>query len=225
MPQGAIPMAHTFPLDLDECSLRASPTWRMTPEKQQTLILRGRPHRPGLLTTWSGSRTGVDPPGEDPGSGGHRCFDQPFSEHLLEFRRQLKVLQTTVDGDQQGGKLQLPLLHQQVEQSVGFGVVREPDVLQTGQSREPLDPSPSGSRQREGPAGAHRGLVDLASPLELDQAVGIGGRGLGVFQDAPFLSGVDSHVHQRTSLVWVPRWEERMLGYQLATAAPEEGQT
>ena len=34
MPQGAIPIAHTFPRDLEEWSFKASPTWRITPALQ-----------------------------------------------------------------------------------------------------------------------------------------------------------------------------------------------
>lgn len=72
-------------------------------------------------------------------------------------------------------------------------------------------------------AGAHRGLVDLSSSLKLDQTVGVGGGGLGVFEDAPPLCSRDSHIHQRTFLVFVPRLEGVMLHYQLTAAAPEEG--
>lgn len=38
MPHGAIPMAHIRPLDLEEWSFRASPTWRMTPMGTINLI-------------------------------------------------------------------------------------------------------------------------------------------------------------------------------------------
>jgi len=41
-----------------------------------------------------------------------------------------------VDGDEQCGELQLPVLHHQVEQGVWFGVVGDPDVLQKGEKRE-----------------------------------------------------------------------------------------
>lgn len=68
--------------------------------------------------------------------------------------------------------------------------------------------------------GAHRRLVDLSSSLKLENAVGVSGGGLGVFEDAPFLCSWDSHVHQGSSLLFVPHWEEMMLCYQLATAAP-----
>lgn len=38
MPQGAIPIAHTFPRDLEEWSFKASPTWRITPKVQTANI-------------------------------------------------------------------------------------------------------------------------------------------------------------------------------------------
>ena len=76
-------------------------------------------------------RTSADSPGEDPCAGGDGRFDQPLPKHLLELGLQLKVLQPSVDGDEQSGKLQLPVLHHQVEQRVRLGVVGNPDVLRT----------------------------------------------------------------------------------------------
>lgn len=38
IPQGAMPMAHTFPLDLLECSFSASPTCRITPVNQADYV-------------------------------------------------------------------------------------------------------------------------------------------------------------------------------------------
>ena len=75
--------------------------------------------------------TGTDSAREDPGSGGDSSFDQPLPKHLLELGLQLKVLQTSVDRDEEGGQLQLPVFHHQVEQGVRLGVVRHPDVLRT----------------------------------------------------------------------------------------------
>lgn len=67
--------------------------------------------------------TCVDPAREDPGSCGDRCFDQAFAEHLLEFGLEVKVLEASVHGDEQGGQLQLPVLHHQMQEVVGLGVV------------------------------------------------------------------------------------------------------
>ena len=74
--------------------------------------------------------TCVDPSGEDPGSGGHRCLDEALAEDLLELGLQLEVLEAPVDGDEQLGELQLPLLGHEVEQQVWLGVVRHPHVLE-----------------------------------------------------------------------------------------------
>lgn len=48
---------------------------------------------------------------------------------MLELRLQVKVLQASVHRDEQGGQLQLPVLHHQVQQVVGFGVVGHTDIL------------------------------------------------------------------------------------------------
>ena len=73
--------------------------------------------------------TCVDPSGEDPGPGGHGCLDEALAEDLLELGLQLEVLEAPVDGDEQLGQLQLPLLGHEVEQQVRFGVVRHSHVL------------------------------------------------------------------------------------------------
>ena len=74
--------------------------------------------------------TGTDSAREDPGSGGDSSFDQPLPKHLLELGLQLEVLEAPVDGDEQLGELQLPLLGHEVEQQVWLGVVRHPHVLE-----------------------------------------------------------------------------------------------
>lgn len=82
------------------------------------------------LVGWA-NRTSADPPSEDPGSCGHSCFDQALSKDLLEFGGQVKVLQASVHRDEQRGKLQLPVLHHEMEQVIGFGVEGDPDILQS----------------------------------------------------------------------------------------------
>lgn len=66
---------------------------------------------------------------EDPSSGGDGGFDQAFAEHLLEFGLEVEVLETSVYRDEQGGQLQLPVLHHQMQEVVRFGVVGDSDVL------------------------------------------------------------------------------------------------
>lgn len=73
--------------------------------------------------------TGVDSAREDPRSRGDGSFDQSLAEHLLELRLQVKVLQASVHRDEQGGQLQLPVLHHQMQQVVGFGVIGHTDIL------------------------------------------------------------------------------------------------
>lgn len=77
----------------------------------------------------SGECTCVDSACEDPGSGGHGGFDQALAKHLLEFGLQLKVLQAAMNRDEQFRKLQLPLFSHEVQQQVGFGVVRHANIL------------------------------------------------------------------------------------------------
>lgn len=73
--------------------------------------------------------TRVDSACEDPRARGDRSFDQAFAKHLLEFWLQVEVLQTAVYRYEQGGQLQLPILHHQMQQVVGFGVVGDSDIL------------------------------------------------------------------------------------------------
>ena len=97
---------------------------------------RAPPAPPDVCVNVCVCRTGADPSGEDPGSGGHSCFDQSFPKNLLQFGRKVKVLQPSVDRDEQRGQLQLPVLHHQVEQVVWFGVIGNPDVLQEEEEQE-----------------------------------------------------------------------------------------
>ncbi len=88
-----------------------------------------------MLCDWV-CRTGADSPSEDPGAGGHSCFDQSFPKNLLQFGGQVEVLKASMDGDEQRGKLQLPVFHHQVEQMVWFRVIGDPDILQEEQNEE-----------------------------------------------------------------------------------------
>lgn len=73
--------------------------------------------------------TRVDSTREDPSSGGDGSFDQAFAKLLLEFGLEVEVLETSVDGDEQGGQFQLPVLHHQMQEVVSFGVVGDSNIL------------------------------------------------------------------------------------------------
>lgn len=73
--------------------------------------------------------TRVDSTREDPRSCGDCSLDQALPEHLLEFGLQIKVLQASVHRDEQGGQLQLPVLHHQMQQVVRFGVIADANIL------------------------------------------------------------------------------------------------
>lgn len=117
---------------------------------------------------------------------------------MLEFGLQVEVLEAPVHRDEQRGQLQLPVLHHQMEQVVGFGVIGDSDVLWGGGgvrvtterhpfSRLMLYPKSQGKE-------SHHGLVDEASALELDYPEGIRRVGPCVLDHAPFvLRRVDLH--------------------------------
>lgn len=73
--------------------------------------------------------TRVDSTREDPSPGGDGGFDQAFAKHLLEFGLEVEVLETSVNGDEQGGQLQLPVLHHQVQEVVRLGVIGDSNIL------------------------------------------------------------------------------------------------
>lgn len=52
----------------------------------------------------------VDASGEDPGPSGDCSFDETLSHHLFDARVQLKVLNSSVDRDEDLGELHMPLL-------------------------------------------------------------------------------------------------------------------
>lgn len=73
--------------------------------------------------------TRIDSAREDPSSCGDGSFDQAFAKHLLEFGLEVKVLETSVYGNEQGGELQLPVLHHQMQEVVRFGVIGDSNIL------------------------------------------------------------------------------------------------
>ena len=73
--------------------------------------------------------TCVDSTREDPSSGGDSGFDQAFAENLLELGLEVEVLETSVHRDEQGGQLQLPVLHHQMQQVVRLCLIGNPDIL------------------------------------------------------------------------------------------------
>lgn len=73
--------------------------------------------------------TRVDSAREDPSSGGDSSFDQALAKHLLEFGLEVEVLETPVHRDEQGGQLQLPVLHHQMQEVVGLGVIGDSNKL------------------------------------------------------------------------------------------------
>lgn len=73
--------------------------------------------------------TCTNSPSEDPGPSGNCCFYQALSKHLLEFGLQVKVLQASMHRDQQGGQLQLPFFHHQMQKVIGLGIIGHTDIL------------------------------------------------------------------------------------------------
>lgn len=74
-----------------------------------------------------------------------------------------------MDGDEQGGQLQLPVLHHQMQQVVGFGVIRDANIL--GEKSLTLHPHHfchAGATCANDVTEPHHGLVDETSTLELD---------------------------------------------------------
>lgn len=66
---------------------------------------------------------------EDPSPGGDGGLDEAFAEHLLELGLEVEVLEASVHGDEQGGQLQLPVLHHQMQEVVRLGVIGDSNVL------------------------------------------------------------------------------------------------
>lgn len=114
--------------------------------------------------------TRVDSTREDPSSGGHGGFDQAFPEHLLEFGLEVEVLETSVYGDEQGGQLQLPVLHHQMQEVVRLGVIGDPNILERKRKARYCDlfQTTLSLCSVLHVAETHHGLVDESSTLELD---------------------------------------------------------
>lgn len=68
----------------------------------------------------------------------------------------------------------------------------------------------------------YHGLVDMSSPLELDDSIGIGGGGLGVFEGTPSLWGLDLQLNEWGPLLFGPRRDGGVLCHQLTATAPEQ---
>lgn len=110
IPHGAIPIAQTFPLDFEEWSFRASPTWRMTPgEKKKkkshdiqndSFWCQRTAMASSHLCIKNEGCTCTDSSSEDPGSSGDSSFDQPFTKDLLQLGRQVKVLEASMNRDE-----------------------------------------------------------------------------------------------------------------------------
>lgn len=71
---------------------------------------------------------------------------------------------------------------------------------------------------------AHHCLVDVSSSLKLDDSVGVGGKGLGVFRCAPSLCWLDLQLDRRGPLLSGPRRDKGVLRHHLTTTAPEQQQ-
>lgn len=74
--------------------------------------------------------TCVDPSSEDPGARGDGSFDQALAHHLLDARVQLEVLDSSVDRDEDFGKLHLPFLQHQAQDALRPRVVGQTQILQ-----------------------------------------------------------------------------------------------
>ena len=73
--------------------------------------------------------TCVHPSSEYPRPGGDSCFDQPFAHHLFDPRVQIKVLDSSVDRDEDLGQLHLPLFHHQPQDALRPRVIGQPHIL------------------------------------------------------------------------------------------------
>lgn len=74
--------------------------------------------------------TCVHPSSEDPGPGGDGSFDQTLAHHLLDARVQLKVLDSSVDRDEDFGKFHLPFLQHEAQDALRPRVVGQTHILQ-----------------------------------------------------------------------------------------------
>ena len=70
--------------------------------------------------------------GDDPSPRGPGRLAQTFAEHPLQFGLHLKVLQSALDGDDQVGKSQVPILMQHLDDLLWRRGVRESYVLVGG---------------------------------------------------------------------------------------------
>lgn len=151
---------------------------------------------------------------EDPSSRRYCCFYQAFAKHLLEFGLQVKVLQTPMHWNEQCGKLQLPVLHHQMQEVVGLGVIRNTDVLW----KKIVSLSCVCFTLHERWEKSHHSLVDESSPLELDGTIRVCRIGPGVLRYTPFIvRGLDLHQWGRLCYGIGARGDGHMLCHQLTT--------
>ena len=65
----------------------------------------------------------------DPGACCLGCLQQPFAEDALQLGLQFEVGDAAMDGDEQLGELEPPLLLQQLEDQVRLGIVGHAHIL------------------------------------------------------------------------------------------------
>ena len=168
--------------------------------------------------------TSVDSPRDDPSPGGDGGFYQAFAKHLLEFGREVEVLQTSVHGDEQSWQLQLPVLHHQMQDVVRLGVIGNSDILWKKKTVLWLISIKNTHSlcSKFSVAETHHGFVDESSTLELHCAKGVRRVSPGVFYHVPFIL-LGFNLHQLVCfLQWVgPSGDGHVLRCQLTTGTSE----
>lgn len=80
----------------------------------------------------------VDPSGDNPGPRGNCSFYEALAHHLLDARVQLKVLNPSVDRDEDLGKLHVPLLQHQPQDALRPSVVGQTHILSQEKNKQKL---------------------------------------------------------------------------------------
>lgn len=75
-------------------------------------------------------QTCVDSSGENPGPGGDCSFDEALAHHLLDAWVQIKVLNPSMDWDEDLGQLHMPFLQHQPQDALWPRVVGQTHILQ-----------------------------------------------------------------------------------------------
>lgn len=232
IPHGAIPIAQTFPLDFEEWSFRASPTWRITP---------GGGKKKSWYTKWlflmSKNSNGIK-------SSLHKEW-RLYLYWLLQWRSRLQWWQQLWSA-----LYQRPASAWEAGQSSG-GLHEQRWVVWEAPA---ASPSPSGGAGnlvwsqrrpwctagggrgvsartlqkqwswRVTPQAHYHGLVDMSSSLKLQHPVGISGGDVGVFEGTPSLRRLDFQLDQWGPVLFGPQRDGGVLCHQLTTAAPEQKQ-